>query len=354
MALNRGEWSELYAIIYLLLHNDLNIENEFLEPIANGVFLVKGISVEETEGEIKFNIIKNGDVQVVSCDEVRNIIEKVELDSMVENLLNAIITVQPGNGAFTIPEINSTLSKLTRNNKIKAKSTLKEDATLFVFDNIMKSIQPLKYSIKSMLGSPATLLNASGNTNFIYEIIGLTREQILEINNINTRTKLYDRCQKIIEYNAEVNFIGMESSNFEYNLKLIDSNMPKYLANVLFQSYVTGNKKLKGLFLENTMFCDEEYALHKLGQFLEGISFDFFPNKKWNRKRLVNGGLIIVSHDGKVGILDLIYHHDIVYNYLIDNTKLESSSSTRYNMFEIYEQNDKFYFTLNLQVRYER
>lgn len=31
----------------------------------------------------------------------------------------------------------------------------------------------MKYSIKSSLGSPATILNASNHTNFIYEITGL-------------------------------------------------------------------------------------------------------------------------------------------------------------------------------------
>ena len=43
MALNRGEWSELYSVIYLLLNNDLVIHNEYLEPIADNVFLLKGI-----------------------------------------------------------------------------------------------------------------------------------------------------------------------------------------------------------------------------------------------------------------------------------------------------------------------
>ena len=67
---------------------------------------------------------------------------------------------------------------------------MKEDLTLVVYDTKIGQTKPLKYSIKSMLGSPATLLNSSSNTNFIYEVTNITDEQINIINNINSRTKL--------------------------------------------------------------------------------------------------------------------------------------------------------------------
>jgi len=43
----------------------------------------------------------------------------------------------------------------------------------------------------------------------------------------------------------------------------------------------------------------------------------------------------------------------MVDKYLIDNIKLETPSSTRYKMFEIYKENNKYYFKLNLQVRFK-
>jgi len=49
------------------------------------------------------------------------------------------------------------------------------------------------FSIKSDLGNAPTLLNASGATNFVYEVEGLTADDIAEINSINTRTKIIDR-----------------------------------------------------------------------------------------------------------------------------------------------------------------
>ena len=87
---------------------------------------------------------------------------------------------------------------------------------------------------------------------------------------------------------------------------------------------------------------------------MEAISFGFFPSIKWNGINDVNGGLIVVKKDGKVVILDLVYFRQTVINYLIDETKLDSPSSTRYHMFELYVENGKIYFKLNLQIRYKK
>lgn len=354
MRQNRGEWSEVYALAYLLVNNDLNIFDDKLTCIANNIFKVKYVSVKETEGEIRFIIENNGSISVYSENELKNIIEKLEIEIFVKKSIKFILSASTNGGSFEIPDIAETLSKMTRGNKIKAKSTLKEDITLLVYDFKKNMTKPLKYSIKSMLGSPATLLNSSSNTNFVYEIKGINDEQMNQINKINTRTKLLDRYHKIISFDGKIKFVDMESANFKYNLRMIDSNMPEYIANVLLRSYSENSKNLKELFLSSITFDDSNFALNKLGQLLEGISFGFFPNKKWDGKNLVDGGLIIVKPNGEVGVLDLIYEKDIVRKYLIEETKLDSPSATRYHMFEVFKENDRYFFKLNLQIRYKR
>lgn len=354
MGQNRGEWSEVYSLAYLLINNDLNILDDKLSYISNNIFQVKCVSVKETEGEIKF-VIENGDrILVYSENELKSVIDKLEMEIFVKKLIQFILSAPSSSGSFEIPDISNTLSKMTRGNKIKAKSTLKEDITLLVFDFKKGMTKPLKYSIKSMLGSPATLLNSSSNTNFVYEIMGINDVQMNQINAINTRTKLLDRYHKIISFGGQIKFVNMESSNFKYNLRMIDSNMPEYIANVLLRSYSENSKNLKELFLSSLSFDDPDFALTKLGQLLEGISFGFFPNKKWDGKNLVDGGLIIVKPNGEVGVLDLIYEKDIVRKYLIEETKLDSPSATRYHMFEVFKENDRYFFKLNLQIRYKR
>lgn len=65
----------------------------------------------------------------------------------------------------------------------------------------------------------------------------------------------------------------------------------------------------------------------------------------------VNGGLIIVDEIGKVKIIDLIYHKSVVDEYLINSAKLDSPSSSRYKMLELYEEDNEIFFTINLQIR---
>ena len=68
--------------------------------------------------------------------------------------------------------------------KITAKSTDKADIRI-VIHNLMNGTKPeLGYSIKSKLGRDSTLINAGGdNTNFIFKISGISRNDIISINN---------------------------------------------------------------------------------------------------------------------------------------------------------------------------
>ena len=223
-----------------------------------------------------------------------------------------------------------------------------------VFDTIKSKDFILNYSIKSLLGSPATILNASSNTNFKYRIINFDINKMLEINKIETRTKLLDRIRKIKSYNnVQIVFDSVVSKSMEYNLKMIDSLMPQYIGKTLLYSYEYDNKNLRQIFKLANSELDEKFADKKLGDFLNGISFGFVPGKKWDGTNSVNGGLIVIKNNGDVVVLDLMYYPKEVNQYLINESKLDSPSSHRYHMLQVYEEDGEFYFTLNLQVRYK-
>lgn len=354
MAMNRGEWSEFYAILSLLENPNMNIVNENFEDITNTLYQVKKLSLQEQETIIDYALHNDLDVSVYFNDELKEQIDKLEIKDNKEKLFNSITSAVAGAGAFEIEGVQGLLNRMTPHGILKSKSSSKEDLNALVLDSRLGNDKLLKYSIKSSLGSPATILNASNHTNFIYEVEDLDIKYIQQINNIQTRTKLVDRYNMIKSLGGKIKFSKMECDNFDYNLKLIDSNMPKYLGEVLLNSYAFENKNLKDLFLKYNDFVDETFALKKLGDFLEAISFGFFPSIKWNGINDVNGGLIVVKKDGKVVILDLVYFRQTVINYLIYETKLDSPSSTRYHMFELYVENGKIYFKLNLQIRYKK
>ncbi len=352
MAMNKGEWSELYAILHMLSEPDLTIVDNNLEEITDKLYSIKNVSVKEQKNTIKYVLENNMDVQVYFNNDIKQLISKEEISLNKKLIFDGIINSTKGKGAFEISGSNAILSKMTPDGLLKASSYSKADLQAMVLDNRLGEEKELKYSIKSSLGRPATILNASTQTNFIYEVKGISIDDIDKINSIKTKTKLLDRIKMIKKLNGDIKFVKVQNANFEYNLKLIDSNMPTYLGDALLNSYEKDTKNLKSLFLMSSKFNDETFALKKLGDFLEGISFGFFPSKKWNGINDVNGGFIVVKQNGSVVILDLVYYRNEVRKYLIDRTKFESPSTPRYKMLELFEKDGKIYFTLNLQIRY--
>lgn len=85
------------------------------------------------------------------------------------------------------------------------------------------------FGIKSHLGNKPTLLNASGNTNFIFEVNGITCDKVDKINEIDTKTKLKDRLNYIEKLGGSLVYKGAEKEAMEYNLKLSDSAMPNII-----------------------------------------------------------------------------------------------------------------------------
>lgn len=353
---NRGEWSEIYAILGMLICPDLSIGNADLQEITNNLYKIKSIQIKNPEGIIEYILNNNAQVEVYYNNELDNLISKIELFENKHRIYEAIQTAPIGAGSFEIHGIDNLLMKLTRGNKIKASSFDKEDLEACVHDNRVGKDSQLKYSIKSSLGSPATLLNSSNHTNFLYSITGFDSSLIDTVNSIEGRTKLLDRLNFIKSHGGKISFEGVTDPIMNYNLEMIDSRMPEYLGNVLLNSYLFDTKDLKDLFLRSTKFSDEVFALKKLGDLLAGISFGFFPSVKWNGENVVNGGLVIVKHDGNIIILDLIYYRNEVVKYLINETKLDSPSSSRYHMLELKPSlyDEKIFFTLNLQIRYKK
>ena len=357
MQFNRGEWSELYALLELLDNQGLKIVNDNLKIIDDTTFRVIGLYIQNNNNEYYFDI-KEINVDVLKNNKVISNVEKTEIQKYKEVLLNKIINELPGKGSFPIQEMKYILEKLTEGNKIKSSSTSKEDISAKLKDNKLNTIvNKVGYSIKSSLGSPATLLNASSNTDFRYIVKGLSENDIEEINNINTRTKLLDRLKYM--KNTQERFDKVISNTMNQNLQMIDSKLPEILADLLITSYKTSEKKIENLVhyvsKNNALNYDgntELYYKKKIGDFLLAITLGMMPGKIWNGEYDVTGGIILVENDGKILVLDAIYYKEYLVKYLIKNTKLESPSSSRYKMFDIYPDKGEEYFNLNLQIRF--
>ena len=335
MKLNKGEWSELYTILYLILNPNLKIVNQNLEILDENIFEIKKII---TNNDIIFNIFDKN-IEILDKNEIK-VLEKYEVEKYSANLLDKIKTTKEN--TFEVENIKN----------FKGKSTSKGDIILLNYDNIKKLEKKLSYSIKSKLGKSSTILNASRHTNFIYTVENLPFDKIEEINNINTRSKLLDRIKKIKEFGGKIKFKKVESKQFHQNLQMVDSLLPELLGEILLRSYSENQKDLKKLFLKPT-FLGQKIAEKKIGDFLLAISFGMFPSIEWDGYYTVTGGILIVMKNGDVYNLDLNYYKKEVVDYLMKETKLDTPSSKRYDMLNLIKENGEIIFTLNLQIRYK-
>ena len=59
MAMNRGEWSEFYAILSLLENPYMNIVDENFDDITNDLYKVKQLTLQERETIIDYVLHNN-------------------------------------------------------------------------------------------------------------------------------------------------------------------------------------------------------------------------------------------------------------------------------------------------------
>src|SRR5690554_1500058 len=199
ISLNRGEWSELYGVLFLLVKPNLNIVDSELKTIeeAKNLFVLKKI-ISKSKVTLSYELINDTVMIFIDGREVNNMtIEEIDINRQI--LIKEIKMAGAKNGAFTIPSIKDFLDGFSKNNVFKTGSKVKDDVELIVLDAKQQKEAKLSYSIKSSLGSPATILNSSSNTNFKYKVERISINQIKEINSIDTRTKLLDRINKIAE-----------------------------------------------------------------------------------------------------------------------------------------------------------
>lgn len=167
------------------------------------------------------------------------------------------------------------------------------------------------------------------------------------------------RVLYILNNEYKLSFKKVENQIFSNNLILIDSLLPKILSNIILDYYSTEYSYLSDL-VELTanknpqnFDVDNKYKFYdyKIKRFLTDIALGMMPSKVWTGKYDATGGYLIVKQNGDVLYYHL-YNRNEFENYLLNNTKLETASSTRHGFGEVYKENNSLFFKLNLQIRF--
>lgn len=351
---NKGEWSELYAFLKLLATGRLYAADESVNKIEDTFFPIKKIFRTEYEDcEIEYVVrTEMGDVEIhVHSEKIRSIRQE-EIRNMALDIYAGILSGT--NRAFEI-DGSDTIMDCLACSKIAAPSSDKTDIRMQIHD-INTGYQPIcGFSIKSELGGAPTLLNASGATNFVYEVDGLAEEDVQRINTIDSDTKILDRIEAICA-KGKLKFCHAKNANFASNLMLIDTYMEEIIAYILIDYYRNNAIDCKTLIhrLEDANplgYPRRGFYEYKFKKFLCSVALGMMPSKEWNGRDEANGGYVIVKEDGEVVAYHL-YNRDAFEAYLLNNTKLERGSTTKHGFATIYEENNKLYINLNLQIRF--
>jgi DNA (cytosine-5)-methyltransferase 1 len=255
------------------------------------------------------------------------------------------------------------LEKIESCKKIKGGNSNQKADILLDIENEIIQKENEGFGIKSYLGSKPTLLNASGNTNFIFKIKGLeklvgkgNKTIIDEVNQINTKTKLKDRINKIEELGGTFEYVGAERDTMDFNLKMIDSGMPQLIGEVLLCFYKERissiDKITKKIIGKKENNKQEEILLkNKIKNLLVNILLGFFAGTNWDGSYQSNGTIVMKNNGDCVGFH--IVEMENLKNYLFENIKLDTPSTTRHRFGQLYsEKNGDLFFKLNLQLRF--
>ena len=353
---NKGEWSEIYALFKLIGDKKLIAGDADLNMVENLFYPIIKIIRTETGGNYQYKL--TGDLVLISGNNEEFRISIHTFSEQAAKLLNVI---KGSTGSFSIPETEAFMKSVCCGT-LKAKSTSKTDIRIVVHDQQINQTVELGFSIKSQLGGDSTLLNAGKTTNFIYQINHFkpSPEEINTINSIDTPNKIKDRIDAISKNGGIFSYTNLENSVFENNLVLIDSLMPVLLSELIKTFYMTKFSSIidltESITNSNPLNYDNQFSHtfyeYKIKRLLTDIALGMTPSKVWSGIYDATGGYLIVKENGEV-LCYHIYNRNHFEDYLFNNTKLETASSSRHEFGNLYEKNGQFYFKLNLQIRFK-
>lgn len=354
---NIGEWSELYTMFKLLADGKLYAADADTNKIPDIYYDV--LKIIRGTDDNKLEYIRNGEIKVVNA-ATGEVMCAVPISCFVEQtdkLLKGILEKksEKTKGAFELPE-SWNFAQSVKCETLKAKSQDKADIVLMVHDIMCGRDDTFGFSIKSQLGSPSTLFNASGATNFTYKLKGhkLTDD---EINKFEGFKKFADKFAFLDSKGTDIEFVATDNKTLEFNLKMVTSEMPMIFAKMI-ENYYKGKSYMLSELIDiiadsgiiNTI-DNKVYLRHKTKEMLTNIALGMVPNTLWTGDYEATGGYIIVKDDGDV-VCYHIYNQNAFRNYMLANTRFDTPSKSKHGFGRIYEGNGEQYLKLNVQIRF--
>lgn len=377
---NKGEWSEPYVVLRLLADGRLCQADCDMLPSNDEYARI----LEVIRGDTRATIDGNGGVVFAYTDlggkchaEQTN---QVNLLKQANRLFKTLSSVKGLCGSLELPDETVGLKKFgfkqLKNPSSLKRQTAKRDLGVVVDSPALGYHQFLGFSIKSEVGAPPTLLNASHATNIVYRVKGLTPQQAEGINGISGPRKIMARCQAIKNSASSIEHEAFASPIFEDNLDIVDSALPLMVSDLVKTHYFgqilstkdmepDGSSRISNklsraveLLSQKEPYCSKarkNYCEVKIKRFLRACALGLLPSEVWNGKEDASGGYIVVLPDGRLVAL-YVYNTNLFEKYLYESTIFERASTTRHDYMQLVPDGETgdCLLKLNLQIRFNR
>ena len=331
--MNKGEKSEFYAFLWIINRRKVFFSN--LNLNAKKDF----IDVQEIaeNGGTTYISLTNPQKITINDKNTHNLVNTLNSSFIDANVLNQFKQAIQDNKQFT-HEIK--IKNGLNIKSAKGNSTKKADFQIgYKFKTIQRKFEGL--SVKSSLGGKPTLLNASKQTNIIYEISNFSGSE-KDIEDINKIKKFKDKVVKIKKLKGLIKFDHYHSKVFENNLQIIDSSFHMLLADVLLDSYIQNSRTINYLV---------KNSLHTVyfKRFLRAVALGMVPGTSWNSIEDAKG-ILNINKSGDILLFHILDAH-ILEDYLFHSTCFDTPSTTKFKFGKIYQEQNKFYIKLNVHIR---
>ena len=401
---NRGEWAEVYVFLRLLADgfladkykDDQKKDQEHRRVVVNVIrqhpdpVLYHLPSPTDTRYKKDFVYIRGGDGHGGFAPSSSLVIPREEFRAACIELERVLADQKGEAGTFGLPESHTTMQLIRKLGwaSLKAPSDVKADLKITVAQDAKRTSEVMHtYSIKSALGGAATLFNADKASNFDYKIVPIesggkefSAEDAKELNKIDSRQKIKERMVWLSEHGFKLEYKEVKSAVFSDNLKssgngqdidvLLQSMLLKYFhAEGAEKRLVKISDFIPVLAIDDPLGLKPKYKNESkvegaykqvVKTLLAHMALGMTSGKQFDPEQVrddVTGGMLVLKEEasGRPSLCShSLLHLNQLENYLLENTRLETGSTTRHNFAQAYldENSKEWRMALNLQIRF--
>jgi len=349
---NRGEWSEIYTFFKLLADGKLHAANADLSLNPSSYYPI--VKITRQQKRLTFDYVLDDTNVSITKDDSNSVLRSIHRNEFANAASNLLSAIAQAKSTFEVPEVEEMLTQCEITS-LKEPHNDKGDISLVAHDSKVNQDKEFAFSIKSQLGSASSLLNASGATNFKFKIDGYLSD--IDIQSLNLLGPK-DLLNHLANQNFDISLDEIYNEQFEANLKMIDSLMPKIVAELMV-TYYSGQGNTLAELVEKIIASDvlnygksaSETYTHKVKTLLQDVALGMTPSKPWTGNYDATGGYIIVKQNGEI-VCFHAYNREEFRDYLLRSTKLETASRSRHSFGQIYREGSELRIDLNLQIRF--